>query len=1001
MKKHLFLLLFIGLLESTILFAQINPSIIHEANSQVHQKIEFILDSLSIKEQIGQLIFPQIYPSLKEADLKNAKKLIKAGAFGGILFQKGEAYEQYKMTLALQKESKLPLLISADAEWGLAMRLDNSIRYPRNRALRNIKDLRLIYLYGESVGKQCKRMGIHINFAPVLDINSNPNNPVIGTRSFGESKKEVRDYSIAYAKGLETQKILSVAKHFPGHGDTSTDSHKVLPKIKKTQEELFDLELSPFKHYINEGLGGLMIGHLNIPALDSNESPASLSYPIVCELLQKELFFSGLIFTDGMQMKGLKTKNKLPISVLALLAGNDVLLAPKNPIQAIIEIEDAVKNGIIDPSIIREHCKKILLYKWGLMEHSLKKKPTALPISKKKFFYELNSPEAIDLANQLWLQSIQFDKTKENLFPLSKQEANIGLLTIGNASYNDQVFLSTLHSFGIKPLLHKSISNKTSKKTIKKFIKIFKNCSTIFIHCYNAYPNKLQQKAIQELSKKNKRVIFTLFTSPYQLTKWKKKLAKTLLVINAYEGCKETQRCIANLYYNKEYQKSKIVQVPQGESFLSNPNPPPFNPSPKEKELAKNLNSKWKDFNNIIFEGLDNEAFPGCQVAILHKSKIVYNNSFGKIDTSPNSSLVNDFTLYDLASITKAIVTTPIIMKLIADKKMRLSDKIERFIPELKRTKVGKSTIKSLLLHESGLRPTINFYLNLLDSSSFHNGHFFSHKSIKNWIQVDSRTYAPPYVKFNPKKVAKTKKGKFQIPFGNSLFISTDFKKEILNEIAKSPIQKRKKTRYSDVGFILLGIAAENITKKDLHRLSQELIFRPMQCSLLGFLPLERFDAKNIAPTQKKCFLRGVFKACVDDESSACLGGVAGNAGLFGNALEIAKIGQMFLQKGFYNSKKIIPQKVVKKFLSTKGIKGKRCLGFKIGEAEKDVPSNTSSKIFGHTGFTGCAFWVDPVNELIFVFLSNRTYKSRNNKAIYDLNIRYRLLETTYNILNL
>ena len=358
------------------------------------------LSTLTIEEQIGQLIIPIWEPRYDSASRDRYLRLIDQIHPGGILFRKGEPYDQYRLTHLLQERSRIPLLITADAEWGLAMRLQGTIRYPRMKLLADHCTPEEMYTLGQHMAQQCRVMGIHVSFAPVLDVNNNPKNPVIGTRSLGATPDIVISHGLALARGLEDGGVLSVAKHFPGHGNTDKDSHKTLPTVSGSLEELERVELAPFRAYIEAGLGGIMVAHLSVPALEPDVTcPSSLSHAVVTGLLREQLGFKGLIFTDGLEMRGVQRAEGLPISVAAILAGNDLLLGPLDPLASYQELLSAYRAGTLSAETIQDRCLRVLCYK--LLLHVGETSERTLYNNKEELYEALHTPELVTFAEYL------------------------------------------------------------------------------------------------------------------------------------------------------------------------------------------------------------------------------------------------------------------------------------------------------------------------------------------------------------------------------------------------------------------------------------------------------------------------------------------------------------------------------------------------------------------------------------------------------------------------
>lgn len=363
--------------------------------------VDSVFKTLTTEEQLAQLIMPIVYPSQDTQDIKREEQRFSKFKWGGILYQKGLMAHQLIMNKRLQQTNSIPLLIALDGEWGLYMRLKDAPRFPRNLGLGLAGDAQMLYEYGREIARECRLMGIHVNFAPTVDVNINPLNPVIGSRSFGSTPSVVSQLSEAYALGLEDGGVLSVAKHFPGHGDTSEDSHKTLPIVQATRKRLELVELAPFKHYINSGLGGIMTAHLRVPALENRSIPSSLSPNVCTDLLKKDLGFQGLIFTDGLEMEGVQTQSLGDIGVAALLAGNDILLGPASPEAQLNNLVLAYWDGRLPAKLIEEKVKKVLAYKYRLIISERPSTATAETINKLIW-----TSSAKNLQQKLWMHSL-------------------------------------------------------------------------------------------------------------------------------------------------------------------------------------------------------------------------------------------------------------------------------------------------------------------------------------------------------------------------------------------------------------------------------------------------------------------------------------------------------------------------------------------------------------------------------------------------------------------
>lgn len=997
----LLLVLSVLWLSSFSLFSQqVVPSLLAKGASGACQKaVEDRLARMSLEEQVGQLIMPVVYPSQDPRKVKEAETMLRHIHAGGILFQKGKAYDQYRMTRQLQALQAIDYLVAADNEWGLYMRLKDAIRYPRNWGLGQSDSLSLVEAYGKSVAQQCKLMGIHVSFAPVLDVNNNPRNPVIGTRSFASDPHRVARMGVAYARGMESEGILAVAKHFPGHGNTSKDSHKTLPTVKGSRRSLEAVELVPFKAFIQGGYGGIMTAHLSVPAFDRRGVPASQSIAITTGLLQEKLGFRGLVFTDGLAMAGAKIASGVSIGVASLLAGNDILLGPVDPIKTHREVVEAVRKGILSEERIKESCRKVLQTKWVLLGERLKA-PEGSQLAESEFYQQLHSEDFCAVADKLWRASITTMKNEDALgSPDKSKKPQIGVLHLsksGNSRAQD-TFVATLREVGVEPVATYSIATQRGLPTLATLSRQFASCEWLLVNAYDSQSS--QAKAlVAELSKRH-RLIFSLFASPFSYGEWQRSLSHAKGIYLAHESCEESARALVAKLFDLESTFS-IVYPKSRPKKRDNPE----NNAPKqEKPIASRqvgFEKRFDEVDAIAEEGLRIGAYPGCQIAVIYKGKLVYNKAFGKLSYSTDAPAVTDTTLYDVASITKSVATAPLIMKLVEEKKLALDAPVGRYLPELRGGDIAKATLRELLLHESGLPATINFYEQFVDREKLRDGRLFYYRAGEGLRQIDRSMWVPQDIPFLAEYLSPSQCNGFTYRFSSDYYVRDDFSREVLKALKEQKLPRRKKRKYSDVGYILLGLIAEKVSGKPLDQLIDITLTKPLALRYFLYNPLAHFPQQQIAPTQENNFLRGKIWGLVDDENAACLGGVAGNAGIFANAFDLAKVGLLLLDKGWWGEHAVLNENVVMTFRQSTGKDGRRSLGFVVGYPQNpNIPSMASRATFGHTGFTGTSMWVDPVKDLVFVFLSNRTYPTRDNRKLQQSNIRPRLMEAFYKAL--
>lgn len=936
-------------------FTQTIPNLYAEANkTNMNLWVDSVFNQLSVDERIGQLFMVIANPKADAANMRKLMRYVNEIKLGGILFHKGSPNTQAEVTNQLQKASRVPLLVSLDGEWGLSMRLTNTTRFPKNMMLGAIENDSLIFEYGKEVARQCKELGIHINFAPALDVNSNTENPVIGMRSFGEDADAVANKGIAYARGLESMGIISVAKHFPGHGDTGEDSHYTLPVVRHSLSRLDSVELSPFKQYINAGFAGMMTAHLYVPALDKSKKPTSLSDAVVTDLLQNKMGFSGLCFTDALAMKGAgHNKKEENISLQALLAGNDVLLASATPLTDFEVIKKAIEDGTIRMQDIEAKCRKVLAYKYiaGLNNYR--------PIETKELSSRLNTSHAAWLASKLNAEAITLLKNEDNTIPLTKlDKRKIAVLSIGGMA--DNKFQQMLNEYGKIDCFY--IERMMKPQNVAAIYNTLSNYDVIICGVHTVrIPESL---ALKQLAAK-KELIYVFFTQPYFLKNYKASITNAKAVVMAYENTSLTEDNAAQLLFGGIGAKGKLpVSIPSlyyaGTGLFTEKGRLAY----QEPEEAGINAERLNQIDAIVQEGLDAKAFPGCQVLVAKDGVVVYNKSFGYYDYTSGQEVTNA-SVYDLASVSKAVGTVPAVMKAYDEKKFTLNSKISEFIPELKNSNKSDLKIKELLYHQSGVVPTINFYTHAVDK------------------------------KGNPEHlVSLQKKEEYTIEVARNFYVHHSFRDTIIQDIKKSKLRDRGKYKYSCVNFMMLKLMVESLMQQPMDELLHDHFYARLGAKTTMYNPLHLLDTACIVPTEEDTFIRKqMIRGYVHDEAAAFQGGVSGNAGLFSNATDLAKLLQLYLNDGMYGGERYLSTSTSRLFTQSKSPTSRRGLGFdKPSGNEGLAPLST----FGHTGFTGTCFWVDPTHQLIYIFLSNRVYPDRSNNKLSSMNIRTRIQDAIY-----
>lgn len=973
-----------------------------EERAKMESWVKNKLSKLSLEEQVGQLIMPIVYPSADPKQIAAIESRMRRDGWGGILYQKGLLYDQAEMNRQLQQASKIPLLIALDGEWGLYMRLKDAPRYPRNMGLGKHPDNQLLYNYGREVARQCRLMGIHINFAPDVDVNINPLNPVIGTRSFGDDPKVVAEKSIAYALGLEDGHVLSVAKHFPGHGDTSEDSHKTLPTVSADKARMKRVELYPFAEYFKAGLGGVMTAHLRVPAYESDNLPSSLSPKICTKLLKDDMGFSGLVFTDGLEMKGVFGGKKINIGVAALRAGNDILLGPSKPDEMLRSIVEAVQAGELPKELIQEKCLKVLRYKYRLII-----KPNdapAAPASVKRMIWTREAERSL---GDSWLASLTLSHRDSRLWrQIERGEIKrIALLEVGKELVGTAMLQSL--SGSVKIDRYSWPQHAAAQKVLLDKLAAYPLVSA---HIYTT-----KGVPVSQLSSLAGRcpLVVGYFTSPYKVATNASWHDKTKGVVIAYEPVQEAAEAMVSLVVGQR----PLLSEKNSEASQSDREDPTAQmegalsgdlPRAERKPETTITSPSWylprlRELDKLALQGIQEGIYPGCQIYVSHKGKTIYNKAFGTLTGEMKSSKVTTSTIYDLASITKAAATTPAVMQLVGSGKVKLEGRVSQYVREFADSQVGSIRVRDLLLHQSGLPAGMNFYTDLIAPDSYE-GALIRYKPFDGGVRLVGNAWGNPSFSFEPTYLSTKKDEQHLRPFASGLYVSDSFRDRMIQRLAETSLREDKRYKYSDLNFFLLQLIIERVSAMPLDEFVAQNILNPIGANLYYNPVTQGVDPALIAPAQRDRFLRKqVVCGYVDDETAACLGGVGGNAGLFGSAEELAKICQLLLKQGVWEGKQILPKGMVRLFTSQTNDGRTRFLGFDRKRPQGTSPTAESASLstYGHLGFTGTCFWIDPEQELIFIFLSNRTYPSRSNNKLSTLRRRPALHELVYEAIRL
>lgn len=968
------------------LYAQQKPSVWQRggADSQECKAwVEEQLSRMSLKEKIGQLFIHTVAPLNTQRNKKNIQDAVKEYNVGGLLFSGGRLANQAMLTNYAQDLADVPLFIAFDGEWGLAMRLKNTPNFPRNRVLGCIQDNELLYEYGKEVARQCKEIGVQINFAPVADVDNNPRNPVINTRSFGGDPRNVTQKVLNYARGLEDGGVLSVCKHFPGHGDTEVDSHKALPVLHFDRARLDSIELFPFKEAIRAGLGGMMVGHLEIPELGKN--PASLSKHIITDLLCQELGFNGLVFTDALEMKGVSQFEN--ICARALIAGNDIVLAPRNLKRELDGVLATVKGGELTEEVIAEKCRKVLTYKYAL---GLKEKPFIRLSGLEK---RLNLPETEKLIQRLQKAAVTIPANVGGILPLDTNASGTVVLNIGKPDTGLD-FVKQLQQY--LPLT-RIVAHPDSIESIKR--KLMESQRVIVAIHSNEYK---RYKPMFDSLPPDLPIIYVYLMPLKSMLDVDEYWRKADAVVLGHSDETIIQQQVADVLVGKAVADGRLsVAVsdlfkPGDGVTMALGTPRVY--KPEDYDMSSEV---LKKIDEIAIEGIKAKAYPGCQILILKDGVPVYDKSFGTF-TYDKSKSVTSNDLYDLASLTKTTATLLAVMKLYDQGKFGLTDRISNYVPALKGTDKERITIEELLFHQSGLPAYWPFYKEAIDDKSYKGTFMKSKQDATHRIQVDNRLFANTAFEYKKNLMSKVFSSDYPLQVADSMFLHRSFRDSIMAQIAGIPLKDRS-YRYSCLNFVLLKEMVENISKMPMNLFLDKEFYKPMGLTHTLYQPLRRFKKEDIIPTVKVDFLRqgGILQGYVHDEIAGFMGGVSGNAGLFSTANDVGKIYQMLINEGTYNGKRYLSMETCDMFLMRTAKNSRRGLGFDKPDVKNPTKSpcaeEAPKEVVGHTGFTGTCAWADPKNRLVFVFLSNRIYpRPFDHKQLMTLNIRPRIQQVMY-----
>ncbi|MEL7585237.1 MAG: glycoside hydrolase family 3 N-terminal domain-containing protein [Prolixibacteraceae bacterium] len=963
-----------------------------------HPWVDSVYHSLTPDQRIGQLVWA--YAAADE-NLTGQFKLagqIKKYNLGGVIFFSGDPERQARLTNLYQSLAKTPVLIAMDAEWGVGMRLPGVTSFPYQMMMGASGNTGLIKEATAAMAGQMKRLGVHISLGPVADINTQSLNPVIGMRSFGESAKPVTEFALAYMQGLQENGIIAVAKHFPGHGDTQTDSHLTLPQVPWSRERLDSTELYPFHQLAAQGIGGLMTAHLSVPALDpENPVPASLSSGIIQGIVRDQWRYTGLIVTDAMNMAGASMSGKPgEIEVMALKAGNDVVEFPADVDTAVEAIRNALENKELSWEEIGLKCRRVLAAKYlaGLNRSK--------PVSLHGLMDDLNTPQVELTKREIIEASLTLLENQNKLIPLMTLDTlKVACVSVGEEEVTPfQQMLGNYmktDNFNL-PENFSAAELAGVKEQLKKY-----NMVIAGFHLYESKTRKSMQVGNMQRTKPEraygitghienllhylgteKTAIEVFFSSPYALAEVSD-FSKPAGLIMAYQNDRLVQELAAQLIFGGIGAAGKLpVSIGQyytaGDGF-SIEKPVRLKYTIPEEAGMNSFTLRAK-IDSIVEDALAKKAMPGCNIFVAKDGKVVFQKAYGYHTFEQRVPSRTD-DLYDLASVTKVSGGLPGILKLYDEGKVDPDQPVSVYLTDWKKRLFHWSdkediTIRELYAHQSGLVPFIGFWKKTLKDGG-----------------LSPRWYVPQADE------------KHSLCVAPGMYLNEKFLKKVNREIRKTPLKTRGQYVYSDLPLVITPQIVKDISGTDFKQYVEAEFYRPLGADALTYNPLDRFSRDRIVPTEDDRYYRHqLVQGTVHDESAAILGGVSGNAGLFASANDLGKLMQLYLQMGAYGGKQYVSEASMKEFTRVQFPQdhNRRGLIFDkplINNAEVDPVKSypcpgASPESFGHSGFTGTFVWIDPVYQLTYIFLSNRVYPTRDNNKLGELNVRTNILQVLY-----
>ncbi|HEY3402503.1 MAG TPA: serine hydrolase [Ohtaekwangia sp.] len=930
--------------------------VLAQTNDTQTKWVDSVFNTLNTTEKIGQLFMVSVSTTSETSALNEIENNVKSRQIGSIFLKSGSPVQQARLIHQLQDEASVPLIVAMDAEWGLGKSMDSTISFPPPLVMGAIRNDSLTYAMGEEIAHQLKLVGVNMNFAPI--------------QSFGGNKFRVAQRSLLYMKALQENQVLSCARSFPVKGITITDVQKGFPSI---QLSLDSAEVYPYQTLFNNGLSGVVPAIAEFPMFYSNVGlvkknnygSSSLASLFTGDWMKKKMNFTALTFAN---IPGLKLSTEKyragEAEALAFQAGNDILINPTDVGPAIRRIRKLVRKEKLYEYQLDATVKKILYAKYNA---GLSQKKT---FNTDNLVAKLNRPEARILNQKLYEAAVTVARDQPGVLPVKTLDNNQFAYISGEAERPNDEFYHFISKY-----VSTTYFAPTGQEDRVELLNTLEDHDVIVVGIFpqTSETTLARIDGILQHLLPSHTVVICDFGNEFFL----KKENAYPTIITAYVNTKEMMKNVAEVIFGALpadgiLPTSFNAKLPEGSGVATQVLNRLKWSVPEDAGMNANVLNK---IDSIAKEAIVRKATPGCQILVAKDGKVVYEKSFGTLSYEDKTS-VSDQTIYDLASLTKVSATLQVVMFMYEKGLIDIYKKASVYLPELKHTNKKDVTIVDMLTHQAGLVPFIPLW----------------NQTVKDSL-------------FLPLYYNRERNPEYPLQVSPNLFAASTLRDSVWMWIEKSKMQdKIPRTgytyRYSDLGFMILLRLAERVLNQPLEDFLQQNFYEPLGASTTGFTPLNHFQSQRIAPTEfDKIYRKSLVQGTVHDERAAMMGGVSGHAGLFSTANDLAKLGQMLLQNGYYGGYQYFKPETVARFTAKQYDKSRRGLGW-----DKPVQgdwSNSPTSIlaspstFGHTGFTGTCMWIDPEFNLVYIFLSNRVYPDRNTKLI-NLNIRSRIQDVIY-----